>query len=116
MDLGMLIDALPDGWSEVTYGGHRYGLTKITHAGGRSSSVYADQLAGSDVISANVYRTDAGDVLKPCEMPAAKVLDFLRAAYVVADSSHADQPHHARRRPGPGARLPVGVRGRRLAD
>jgi len=90
MDLGELVDRLPEGWSEVTYAGHRYGLTKITHARGRSSHVYAEQLGGPDVISANVYRTGAGDVLKPCEMPAAKVLDFLRAAYVVTDSSHAD--------------------------
>ena len=95
MDVGRLVDALPEGWSEVTYAGHRYGLTKITHAGGRSSSVYAEQLGGSDVVSANVYRTGSGDVLKPCEMPAAKVLDFLHAAYVVTESSHADQPHHA---------------------
>lgn len=90
MEVGGLVDALPEGWSEVTYAGHRYGLTKITRAGGRSLSVYAEQLGGSDVISANVYRTGAGDVLKPCEMPAAKVLDFLRAAYVVTDSHHAD--------------------------
>ena len=87
MELGGLVDALPEGWSEVTYAGRRYGLTKITHTGGRSSRVYAEQLGGTDVISANVYRTGAGDVLKPCEMPAVKVLDFLRAAYVVADSS-----------------------------
>lgn len=83
MDLGDLVDALPEGWSEVTYTGRRYGLTKITHAGGRSSSVYAEQLGGPDVVSANVYRTASGDVLKPCEMPAAKVMDFLRGAYVV---------------------------------
>lgn len=89
MDLGGLVDALPDGWSEVTYAGHRYGLTKITRAGGRSLSVYAEQLGGSDVISANVYRTSAEDVLKPCEMPAAKVLDFLRGAAVVTDSGDA---------------------------
>ena len=85
MDLGELVDALPEGWSEVTYAGRRYGLTKITRAGGRSSSVYAEQLGGTDVVSANVYRTTSGDVLKPCEMPAATVLDFLRGAYVVSD-------------------------------
>jgi hypothetical protein len=96
MDLGELVDALPEGWSEVTYAGRRYGLTKITRAGGRSSSVYAEQLGGADVVSPNVYRTISGHVLKPCEMPAATVLDFLRGASVVSDSSHADQPHHAR--------------------
>jgi peptide-methionine (S)-S-oxide reductase len=96
MDLGELVDALPEGWSEVTYAGCRYGLTKITHAGGRSLCVYAEQLGGADVVSANVYRTASGDVLKPCEMPAATVLDFLQGAYAVSDFSHADQPHHAR--------------------
>ena len=85
MDLGELVDALPEGWSEVTYAGRRYGLTKITRAGGRSNSVYAEQLGGTDVVSANVYRTTSGDVLKPCEMPAATVLDFLRGAYAVSD-------------------------------
>ncbi|GAA3692415.1 hypothetical protein GCM10022204_04780 [Microlunatus aurantiacus] len=75
------MDTLPEGWSEVRYAGRRYGLTKITHTGGRSLSVCAEQLGGADVISANVYRTGAGDVLKPCEMPAAKVLDFLRALH-----------------------------------
>ena len=85
MDLGCIVDALPEGWSEVTYAGARYGLIKITHAGGRSSSVYAEQLGGADVVSANVYRTTYGAVLKPCEMPAAKVLDFLSAASPVTD-------------------------------
>ena len=32
----------------------------------------------ADVVSANVYRTSTGDVLRPCEMPAQKVLAFLR--------------------------------------
>lgn len=84
-ELGALVDALPEGWSEVAYGGRRYGLTKITRAGGRSSSVHAEELGGADVVSANVYRTAAGDVLKPCEMPAAKVLGFLAAARPVPD-------------------------------
>ena len=85
MDLGGLVDALPEGWSEVTYAGRRYGLTKVTHAGGRSLSVYAEQLGGADVVSANVYRTTSGDVLKPCETPAATVLDFLRSASAATD-------------------------------
>lgn len=79
-DLGRLVDALPEGWSEVAYAGRRYGLTKTSHVGGRSLSVYAEELGGTDVVSANVYRTAAGDVLRPCEMPAETVLDFLRGA------------------------------------
>ena len=67
-ELHSLLDALPEGWSVATYRGRRYGVTKIIHGTGRSLSIYAEQLDGSDVISANVYRTRAGDVLKPCEM------------------------------------------------
>ena len=37
------------------------------------------------MVSANVYRTTSGDVLKPCEMPAATVLDFLRSASAATD-------------------------------
>jgi hypothetical protein len=85
MDIGDLVDALPEGWTEVSYAGRRYGLTKITHTGGRSLSVYAEELGGREVISANLYRTGSGEVLKPCEMPAAKVLDFLRDAHAVTD-------------------------------
>jgi hypothetical protein len=40
--------------------------------------VYAEALDGSDVVSANLYRVDGEDLLKPCEMPSAKVLAFLR--------------------------------------
>lgn len=79
-DLGRLVDALPEGWSEVAYAGRRYGLTKTSHVGGRSLSVYAEELGGTDVVSANVYRTATGEVLRPCEMPAEVVLDFLRGA------------------------------------
>ncbi|HEU5486794.1 MAG TPA: peptide methionine sulfoxide reductase [Microlunatus sp.] len=82
-DLGPAVDALPEGWSRVLYRGRPYGLTKITHGDGRSLSVYAEQLGGSEVISANVYRTTSGDLLKPCEMPAATVLAFLRGAQPV---------------------------------
>ncbi len=63
----------------MVYDGRRYGLSRVTRAGGRSTSLFARELGGTDVVSANVYRTATGDVLRPCEMPAAKVLAFLRA-------------------------------------
>ena len=69
---------MPEGWTLVAYAGRRYGLRRTSRAEGRSVSIYAEQLGGSDVVSTNVYRTGAGDVLKPCEMPAATVLAFLR--------------------------------------
>ena len=61
----------------MTYCGRRYGLRRTSRAGGRSVSIYAEQLGGSDVVSTNVYRTSGGDLLRPCEMPAATVLAFL---------------------------------------
>jgi len=61
----------------VSYDGRRYGLTRTSRVGGRSISLLAQELGGTDVVSANVYRTLAGDLLRPCEMPAATVLAFL---------------------------------------
>jgi peptide-methionine (S)-S-oxide reductase len=75
-----LLARFPEGWSEATYRGRRYGVTRTTRASGRSVSVYAEELGGSDVISTNVYLTSSAEELRPCEMPAQKVLDFLREA------------------------------------
>ena len=77
-ELKELFDRLPVGWSVVAYDGRRYGVTRTVLTGGRSQKVLAEALDGSDLVSANLYRTSDEDVLKPCEMPAEKVLDFLR--------------------------------------
>jgi hypothetical protein len=76
--LATMLDQLPDGWSRVTYDGRVYGVTKATAVRGYAISVYAEELGGTDVVSANVYRTAEEDLLKPCEMPVAKVIAFLR--------------------------------------
>lgn len=76
--LQTLVDLVPEGWTLVRYQGRPYGLTRTTRAGGRSVSVLAQELGGSDLVSANVYRTIGGDLLRACEMPQQKVLDFLR--------------------------------------
>jgi len=75
--LATLVERVPEGWTLVEYDGRAYGLTRTTHLDGRSVAVYAEELGGTDVVSTNVYRTSAGDQLRPCEMPAAKVLAFL---------------------------------------
>jgi hypothetical protein len=77
-DLASLIEAVPEGWSRVTYAGRPYGLTRHTKAGGKVVSILAEELGGPDLVSANVHRTTTADHLRPCEMPAAKVLEFLR--------------------------------------
>ena len=74
-----LLDRVPEGWTAVSYAGHRYGLSRTTHTDGRSVSVFAEELGGPDVVSANVFRLSGGAELRPCEMPAAKVLDFLES-------------------------------------
>ena len=79
-DLGPLVDRVPEGWTAVTYRGRPYGLRRTSRADGRSVALYAEELGGTDVVSANVYRTATGEVLRPCEMPAEVVLDFLRGA------------------------------------
>ncbi len=61
----------------MTFGGRRYGVTRTVSAGGRIQKLYAEELGGTDVISANLY---ASTMLRPCEMPAAKVLAFVSGA------------------------------------
>jgi hypothetical protein len=77
-DVQALFERLPVGWSLVEYDGRRYGVTRTVGMNGRSAKVYAEALDGSDVVSANLYRVDGEDLLRPCEMPSAKVLAFLR--------------------------------------
>jgi hypothetical protein len=73
-----LFERVPEGWSAVVYDGRRYGVTRTVRLGGRQQSVYAEELGGTDVVSANLYLPDAGDeAFRPCEMPAAKVVAFL---------------------------------------
>lgn len=86
---------MPEGWSLVEHRGRRYGLSRTSRAGGRSVSVYAEELGGRDVVSANVYRTGDGDLLRPCEMPAATVLEFLEGWRPVAPESPEPPPAQA---------------------
>lgn len=77
-DLAALVDRVPAGWTEVAYAGARWGLTRTDRARGGTTSLYAEELGGPGFVSANVWRTQGGEVLRPCEMPAERVLDFLR--------------------------------------
>jgi peptide-methionine (S)-S-oxide reductase len=77
-EVGGLFERLPVGWSTVEYAGRRYGVTRSVATGGRSEKVLAEALDGSDLVSANLYRLTSENVLRPCEMPEQKVLDFLR--------------------------------------
>jgi hypothetical protein len=72
-----LIDRLPEGYSEGLYQDRKYGISKKTFNQGKSSKVFAKELGGNDFISLNFYQTAKKDLLKPCEMPTAKVIAFL---------------------------------------
>ena len=77
-DLASLVDRVPEGWTEVAYDGRSWGLSRTERAEGRTTTLYAEELGGPGFVSANVWRTSGGEVLRPCEMPARDVLDFLR--------------------------------------
>lgn len=77
---------LPLGYSEGRYLGKRYGLTRTDFNGGRSIKVYAEALGDIDFISFNYYRTQAENLLKPCEMPKTLVIRFLMGFVVISDS------------------------------
>ena len=53
-------------------------MTVARSADGRRHSLYGEELGGADRISLNLYLlSDDRPVLKPCEMPEAKVVDFV---------------------------------------
>lgn len=70
------LNTYPQGYSEAWFDGRRYGVTRHRHVQGRTETFYAERLGGQDVISCNVYHTHV-PLLKPCEMSAEKVIDFL---------------------------------------
>lgn len=72
-----LFDRIPVGYSVVNYNDRTYGVTHSEHAGGKSHKVYAEELGGTDFISANLYLGGTEEHFRPCEMPAAKVVAFL---------------------------------------
>ena len=69
---------LAQGYGEGVYEGRRYGVTVRRSADGRRNSLFARELAGTDIVSFNLYRT-ASDraLLKPCEMSSEKVVAFV---------------------------------------
>ncbi|WP_298520069.1 peptide methionine sulfoxide reductase [uncultured Kordia sp.] len=71
------IQQLPLGYSEVFYEKVKYGVTKSEFNEGKSYKVYASALGGNNFISLNYYCTSQREILKPCEMPEAKVTHFL---------------------------------------
>jgi len=69
--------ALPDGANDVYYHGKRYLLRKETLLEGKLLKIFARELGGNDIVSGNYYPSLKGGLLKPCEMPKKRVIDFV---------------------------------------
>lgn len=72
------IEQFPEGYSEGCYKGVKYGITKTIFNQHHSFKIYAKELGGTNFISLNYYITRQNELLKPCEMPEEKVIDFLK--------------------------------------
>jgi peptide-methionine (S)-S-oxide reductase len=68
---------LDDGTYDVSFQKKRYLLRKQTQLDGRLIKLYAEELGGNDFISLNYYPQIKEGLLKPCEMPIRKVVDFI---------------------------------------
>ena len=66
-----------DGAYDVLYEEQRYLFRKETHLNGKLIKVYAEELGDNNFISLNYYPQTADGLLKPCEMPDKKVIDFI---------------------------------------
>ena len=71
------VAALPLGTFYGAALGKRWVVTRSLVSGGRGEKIVGHALDGSDYISLNLYHLASGDILKPCEMPEAKVIDFV---------------------------------------
>jgi hypothetical protein len=71
-------EKLPEGYSEGTYEGRRFSMIVRRSKDRRRNSLFAKELAGTDIVSFNLYRFTSGRTsLKPCEMSARKVVAFV---------------------------------------
>jgi hypothetical protein len=71
------IESLAEGYQKVYFKGRKYGISKKIYNQGKSLKVYAEELGGQDFISFNYYCTSKKAILKPCEMPKERVINFL---------------------------------------
>ncbi|CUH98950.1 hypothetical protein [Leisingera aquaemixtae] len=70
-------DALPLGAFTSLADGRKYAVIRQNLAAGKAQKLVARELGGGDYISLNLYRLASGARLKPCEMPAEKVVRFV---------------------------------------
>jgi len=77
-DFTHALTRIPAGYSEGDFEGRRWGATVRRSHDGKRIWLYAEDLAGSDIVSFNLYLLEtSGKSLKPCEMSSAKVIAFV---------------------------------------
>lgn len=69
--------SLSNGSYDVYFHNRRYLLSKATELDGKLIKLYAEELGGNDFISLNYYPFIQNGLLKPCEMPEKKVIEFV---------------------------------------
>ncbi|EJJ25171.1 hypothetical protein [Rhizobium sp. CF142] len=69
---------LPDGYRAGYFGGRRWGVTVKWSEDGKRTWLYGEELSATNIVSFNLYRlAGSRSLLKPCEMSAAKVIEFV---------------------------------------
>jgi hypothetical protein len=69
---------IPSGYSEGRFDGSRWKATLKRSTDGRRVWMFAEEMAGGDIVSFNFYRlSPQKTALKPCEMSMSKVVDFV---------------------------------------
>lgn len=69
---------IPEGCSKGSFEAGRWGATVKRSPDGKRIWLYAEDLAGGDIVSFNLYLLEASSsTLKPCEMSSEKVIAFV---------------------------------------
>jgi hypothetical protein len=76
-DFSRALSLIPDGYSEGRFDGRRWGVTVERSEDNRRVWLFAEELAGTDIVSFNLYVLETGARLKPCEMSSGKVMEFV---------------------------------------
>lgn len=68
---------IPVGYSQVFFEKEKYGITRTDFNNGNSIKIFGQSLKSTNFISTNIYCTSNNVLIKPCEMPLSKVVDFI---------------------------------------
>lgn len=79
-------ERIPSGCHRATFRGKSYVIRKSQQVDGLAEKLQAEELGGTDFVSFNLYRLSTGALLRPCEMPQQKVMDFVLECRVSANS------------------------------